>query len=527
MFDKLTGLPAHKYLQVLGTFILAVGLPLNKVVMSIGTIWLATNLLLKGDFKAYMSNWKKQPVAWFIVAIFLVHIIGLFYSTDLDYAFRDIKTKLPLLVIPLALIGYPLIKEHIHIVLKGFLASLLITSVINWLNMSYSNNTGEVVDFRDVSLFGSHIRYGLLIVMGVVISLYYVMKQPKLFFIWIPLVSWFTYYTAIGQVLGGYIAFVFVIIAIVVYFIRKFKTRLKRGVGFTLLIVLVVLGSFSVINYFSPNQRDIVFGDLPALTEKGNSYYHDTTFLWFENGNHVMSYISEKELKEAWNKRSDKAYETVGPNGHKLKSALFRYMSSKGLTKDAEGMKQLTVQDIKNIESGRTSIDNDSNSPFKRFEILRNQIQNYTIGGDPDGNSLLQRFEHWKAAIDIIENNWLFGVGTGDVQEAFNQSYTKNNSKLDPKHWNRAHNQLLTFWVSFGVIGFLLFFVFWKYLFFLFYNRINFLGICFTFIAVASFLSEDTIETQQGVTFIALFIGLLLGFNKDKPKNLIIKSKYF
>jgi len=519
MFDKLTGLPAHKYLQVLGTFILAVGLPLNKVVMSIGTIWLAANLVLKGDFKSYWQNWKKHPAAWFIAAIFLIHIVGLFYSTDLNYAFRDIKTKLPLFVIPLALIGFPLVKKHAHLILKGFLVSLLITSIINWLNMSFFSSSGEIVSFRDASLFGSHIRYGLLIVMGLVASIYFLIKKPKQFYIWIPLILWFTYYTTIGQVLGGYIAFVLAIVAVIVYFISQLNKPIYKVFSFSILAFLIVIGVLSITRYFSPNQNTIVFGELPELTEEGNKYYHDTTFLWFENGNHLMTFISEVELKKEWNRRSDKPYESIGSNGYKLKYGIFRYMTSKGLTKDAEGMKKLTSKDIENIESGMTNINQHSKSPFKRFETLKNQIQNYTIGGDPDGNSLLQRFEHWKAAIDIIQRNWLFGVGTGDVQAAFDESYVRNNSKLDHKHWNRAHNQFLTFWVSFGVIGFLIFLFLWKYLFILFYKKRNFLGICFTFIAVASFLSEDTIETQQGVTFIALFIGLLTSLNDHRPNR--------
>jgi hypothetical protein len=519
MLDKLLGLPAHKYLQVLGTFILAVGLPLNKVVMSIGTIWLAANLLLKADFQTYWRNWKKHPVAWFIAAILLVHIIGFFYSTDLSYAFRDLKTKLPLFVIPISLIGYPLIKRHIHLVLKAFLVSLLITSIINWLNMSTISNTGEIVSFRDVSLFGSHIRYGLLIVMGIVTSIYFFIKEPRLFFIWIPLTLWFVYYTAIGQVLGGYIALIFAFIAFIIYSIRKFKNPITKRVSLVVMLLLIVFGVFSITKYFTPNQRTVVFGNLPEYTEQGNRYYHDTTFLWFENGNHVMSFVSEVELKEEWEKRSDKPYDRVDSNGYKLKSVILRYMSSKSLTKDAEGMKKMTSEDIKNIEAGMTNVENNSNSPFKRFETLKNQIQNYADGGDPDGNSLLQRVEHWKAAIDIIEKNWVFGVGSGDVQAAFDESYLRNNSKLDPKHWNRAHNQFLTFWISFGVFGFLLFVIFWNYLFILFYSKKNLVGLCFTLIVIASFLSEDTIETQQGVTFIALFLGVSLGLNKERHSN--------
>lgn len=524
MFDKLLGFSAHKYLQVLGTFILAVGLPLNKVVMSIGTIWLAANLLLKADFQSYWRNWKKHPVFWFIAGILLIHILGMFYSTDLGYAFRDLKTKLPLFVIPISLIAYPLIKQHIHLVLKGFLVSLLITSVINWLNMSAISNTGEVVSFREASLFGSHIRYGLLIVMGIVTSIYFLIKQPRFFIIWIPLALWFVYYTAIGQVLGGYIALVFAFIAMTIYSIRRIKKPILKKASLAMLLLMIVLGAFSITNYFAPNQRSVVFGDLPEFTEQGNRYYHDTTFLWFENGNHVMSFISEVELKEEWESRSDKPYETVDSNGYKLNSVIFRYMSSKGLTKDAAGMEKMSSQDIKNIEMGMTNVEGNSSSPLNRFETLKNQIQNYTDGGDPDGNSLLQRVEHWKAAVDIIERNWLFGVGSGDVQAAFDESYARNNSKLEPKHWNRAHNQFLTFWVSFGVFGFLLFVIFWNYLFILFYLKRNFLGLCFTLIAIASFLSEDTIETQQGVTFIALFLGLSLGLINDSQSNKPLKQ---
>lgn len=518
MLDKLTGLPAHKYLQVLGTLILAVGLPLNKVVMSIGTIWLASNLLLKGDYKLYYNQWKNNPVAWIISALFFLHLVGLLYTSDLSYAFRDLKTKLPLLVIPLALIGYPLMKKHIHLVLKGFLVSLMITSIINWLNMSFLMNAGDHLSFREVSLFGSHIRYGLLIVMGFTVAVYFFVKKPKQFFIWIPLIIWFVYYTAMGQVLGGYVAFVFAIVGILVFAISLMKKKPIRYVSYFVLILAFLSLVNSVINYFSPNRQNVTFGELPEFTEQGNKYYHDTTFYWFENGNHVMSLISEKELKKEWNERSIKPYESLDSSGHKLKSAIWRYMSSKGLTKDSAGVSKLTSEDIKNIERGMTSIEKRANAPFSRFETLKNQIQNYSIGGDPDGNSLLQRFEHWKAAVHIIKENWLIGVGTGDVQEEFNKSYAQSNSQLDSKHWNRAHNQFFTFWITFGVLGFILFLILWKYLLFLFYKRKNFLGLCFTLIIVSSFLSEDTLETQQGVTFAALFIGLLLGLNKENPK---------
>src|SRR5690554_6471972 len=163
MLDRLLGFKIHDYLQALGLFILAFGVPMNKVLMSIGTIWLASNLLLKADFKIYWRNWKYNGVFWFVVLVLVLHLIGLIYTENLAHAFHDLKVKLPLFVIPVALIGYPIEKKYFNIILYGFLLSLLITSTINLVYMM--NNQAE--DYRNFSLFGSHIRYALLVITGI------------------------------------------------------------------------------------------------------------------------------------------------------------------------------------------------------------------------------------------------------------------------------------------------------------------------------------------------------------------------
>ncbi|MDX1650958.1 MAG: O-antigen ligase family protein [Brumimicrobium sp.] len=515
MLDKLLGLPAHKYLQFVGTLVLAVGLPLNKVVMSIGTIWLASNLVLKGDFRGYWLKWRKSYVFWFIVLIFMLHLLGLLYSNDLSYGLKDLKTKLPLLAIPLSLIAIPLEKKHLRNVLFGFLGSLLITSLINYFHFDAIKSEGIVLDFRGLSLFGSHIRYSLLIVMGIMISFYFLFILPRLFFLWIPLIVWFGFYTLIGQVLSGYIAMCFAVGAAIIFGIRSVPKVSYRRFILIFFGFIIFLGVYQVGKYFYPEERNVIFGDLPEFTPLGNPYYHDTTFLWFENGQHVMSFISEKEMRAHWNEQSAIPFDSLDRAGNQLKFTLMRYLSSKGYKKDREGIQKLGKEDIYLIEQGVPSVSAAQNSPRDRIVTLKNQIWNYSIGGDPDGSSLLQRVEHWKAAIHIIQHNWLFGVGTGDVQSAFVSAYQDLESKLDTEHWNRAHNQFLTIWVSFGIFAFLLFTVFWIYLGYRCYSQKNFIGLIFTAIAIGSFLSEDTLETQQGITFIALFLGLSLQNHPD------------
>ena len=510
MLDRLLGFKIHDYLQALGLFILAFGVSMNKVLMSIGTIWLAANLLLKADFSEYWRKWKSSVVFWFILLVLALHLTGLTYTEDLNYAFRDLNTKLPLFVIPIALIAFPIQKRFFNVILYGFLLSLLITSVINMIYMV--NNEAE--DYRGFSLFGSHIRYSLLIVTGILVSAYLWLNNKKLGLLYLVLMIWFFYYTMIGQVFSGYIALLFLLFSFFIFFIRKLQNVIFRRLIITVVLSISSIGSVQLYNYLSPAPDVLVFGDLPERTKNGDLYYHDTTSIWFENGHHVMSYISGHELVDEWNSRSTIDLNTEVLDGYTLKTILIRYLTSKGLTKDKEGIQQMTDQDIRNVENGFPSVVYSYGIVRRKLAELKSEILHFSIGGDPDGNSLVQRLEHWKAGKEIIKENYLFGIGTGDIQDAFNKQYLKSETQLDPHNWNRAHNQFMTFWIAFGLLGFIVFTGFWIWFLRKNINLNNLLGIGFTLIAIGSFLSEDTLETQQGVTYISLFLGLCTMMNK-------------
>ncbi|PKR79736.1 hypothetical protein CW751_13505 [Brumimicrobium salinarum] len=520
MLDRLLGFKIHDYLQVLGILILAFGLPMNKVLMSIGTIWLASNLLLKADLKSYWNRWKPSVVFWFILAVLAFHILGLSYTQDFGYAFKDLNTKLPLFVIPIAIIGYPIEKRYFNLILIVFLSSLLITSGINFYYMIFH----PWEDYRTFSLFGSHIRYALLIVTGVLVALYLFLQKKKFSIIFLLCLIWFIIYTVLSQVLSGYIALSFLSLGIFIYFIRQISSRFKKTIGISLFLITIICGVWFLYAYLSPDNRELTFGELPKKTEYGNIYYHDTTVLWYENGHHVQSFIAGDELTEEWSKRSKTSLKDTTSDGYLLRDILIRYMTSKGLTKDKNGMQSMEAKDIQNVENGIASIAHTYDGIHRQMHQLKNEVFHYSVNGDPDGNSLLQRIEHWRAAIHIIENNWLFGVGTGDLQNAFDWSYENIDTRLDKENWNRAHNQFLTFWVAFGVFGFIIFCVFWLGLFVFGLRNNKLLIIGFSLIAISSFLSEDTLETQQGVTFIALFLGLFslyqnFFFQKDKDSK--------
>jgi O-antigen ligase len=194
-------------------------------------------------------------------------------------------------------------------------------------------------------------------------------------------------------------------------------------------------------------------------------------------------------------------------------------MTSKGLRKDADGMNQLTNDEIREIEKGTANV------VFTRKFSIRGQIYELLLGldeyrksGDPTGSSLMQRLEFWKASLGIIKDNWLIGVGTGDMNEAFQQQYKKMNSKLSPDQRWRSHNQFLSIFVGFGIFGFIWF------LFAILFPPLtlgkfkDYFFLVFFIIAMISMIPEDTIESQMGVTFFAFFYSFFLFARKEEDK---------
>ncbi|WP_107039052.1 O-antigen ligase family protein [Brumimicrobium mesophilum] len=515
MLNRFFGPKTHDNINMFAVLVVAIGLPVTKIAMSLGTLLLAINFLLNADFKNYWERTKTNVVFWFVVAVIGFHILGLIYTTDFSFAFRDLNSKLPLFAIPIVMIAYPIKERFLNYIIYGFLLALTITSVVNFNVMMNS----DVGGYRDFSLFGSHIRYALLIVTGIVLSVYLILKKNNLRIVFALLGIWFIFYTVVSKVDSGYVALAFLLLGSFIYFIRASKPSGKKKMFGVVVVGISLIVGVQFYEYISPKKAKIDFKTLPTHSKGGEKYFHDTTSIWFENGHHILSNIAENELKEAWNLRSEIDYNDTLSNGYFLNGILFRYMTSKNLTKDKVGMKKMSDEDIKNVENGMTSIRFTYGPLGSKLAGIKDEIYHYSVNGDPDGNSLLQRFEHWKAGRNIIKENWLIGVGTGDLQQEFDAEYADSNTQLDQANWNRAHNQFMTFWIAFGIFGFLVFTGFWLWFLYKNIKTINFIGICFTLIAIGSFLSEDTIETQQGVTFIALFLGIVALMNSWKKEK--------
>lgn len=514
MFDKWFNLPAHLYLRLTALTLLTVGVALSNVLMSIGAIWIIANWLIEADFKAYKQRFLAKKTIWIVVSIFLFLAISLFWSGDIQYGFKDLRVKLPFIAVPLVMAtSKPLEKKHFYFLLYVFIGIIVYTSGYNYIRYNYVLNNAN--DIREMSTFISHVRYAMLVNFAIFISVYLALKRKLKPFVVVPIVLWLLFYLYKSQVINGYLLFLIMSLLTILYAIKSIKARgLKIGLFAGVILGVLAVGvSFYQLFQSVKTCKEFVYEDLEEFTALGNPYFHDTSIHMMENGNLVWLYVSQEEMEEAWDKRSSFKYHDLDKKEQPIFGTLMRYLTSKNLRKDAEGVNQLSLKDIEQIENGRTSVA--VNSGLKsRLQAFSLELAIYEDGGDPNGNSLIQRIEHVKAAIGILNSKWLTGVGVGDVPLAFEEEYLHMNSRLDKEHRHRSHNQFLTIWVSLGVFGFVLYVLLLVMPFF--EIKLDYFGLIVIVALILGSLFQDFIETQAGVTIFALFYSLALYREKEE-----------
>lgn len=530
---------------VLGLMMMAVGLTLSPFLMGMSQFWLVIIWVFEGfytkSFKNKLSRFWHNKAAVLLVAFYLMHVVGLLYTSDFQYALKDLRVKLPILVLSIVLSSMPsLERKRFDQVMLVYVLSVFVATIFS--SVSYWRHDYE--DVREISHFISHIRFCLNIVFCIAIIFWYIAttKIPKpeaarqsqsigkkatrfpvpAFstrfavnqYLQYFMVTWFVCQIYIFESLSGYVVLAAVVVVSLLYAFLHWQQgrgwRIGIGAG---AVVLLAVGITLVVHWVKPlvEIKPVDFSTLEKKTALGNDYWHDTIHNPVEDGKYVGLYYCRKELQEAWSQRSNLPLDGITLNGENLEATLARYLTSKGLRKDAEGVAALTDVDVHNIEQGVANYNNWCHPGLRaRLSSTLFEYNLYHRFNNPNGGSLSQRIEFTRASFHIIGQHPWFGVGTGDVPQAFQQAYDDINSPLDEEFRFRAHNQYLAIAVAFGLVG-LAFFLF-VLLYPLFSSRKNhtYLYIVFLVIMLLSMFPEDTLETQAGASLFAFFTSLLL-----------------
>jgi hypothetical protein len=500
-------------------FLVLVGMPMSKFLTSLGQIMLMSNWVIEGDWKRKWGIIKTSKVLWILSSFFLLHIVGLLWTSDFDYAASDLKIKMPLLGMPLLFATTkPLNKKEIDILLGFFIASTLLASIISMVVL-LGWTKRKVTDIRDISVFNSHIRFALMIVLCVCILVHDYFRSEKMwkYILKSLLVAWFACFLYIMESLTGIFILGVVMAFVVLKHIKSRESKVLRYSPFIIIAVVTFYLGFIIRDEWKKYYYKVPF-DYTALgkfTINGTPYQHDTTYQQTENGYRVNLYLCFPEMRSVWNKRSKIKYDSLDNKGNPLMTTLHRYLASKNLMRDSSGVASLTEEDIRRVENGATNYLYSPGSLRSRIHATIQEYNEFSRGQNFSGHSLLMRIEFWKTGVQIISDEPWLGVGTGDVKKAFDEKYRENNSRLTGKWRLRSHNQFMTITVAFGITGLIVFLI-WLFAPPLLIRDKHPLFVLFFITSLLSMINEDTLETQAGVAFYGFFYCFFL-FNRITP----------
>lgn len=517
----------HRAIYLLCLVGIALSMLLSRFLVSIFTLLLVVNFLAQGDYRhRWQALLSHRPLLIFLLLIG-VHMAGLLWSTDIQAALADLRIKAPLLALPVIIALSKPLKGHsirsILFIFAGAATAISIGEFVYWLQKPGLQNP------REISLFVSHIRYALMINLSMALLLYYsfISKNNRLNR-WQSLAAtatmlWLAIFLVVLRSYTGLILMVVLAYGGAFFALRHIPHLIARLFVMALLVVIGLSSaawlSRSVGRYLKQEQLDRA--TLEQYTAEGNEYSHQTEGIYYENGHIVTIYICREELEREWEKRSRLDYHGYDHAGNELELTLIRYLTSKGLRKDAEGVKALGRQDIENIEKGMANhIYADTWSVYPYLYDVLWQIDIYSRGLFPAGHSVGMRLFYLDMGWQVFAQNPWFGVGTGDVQGSLYSKYKHEHAHLPKGMYHLPHNQYLTWLVAFGLIGFLICMAAILLPIFIIHGWQHMLISSFMAIALLSMLNEDTLEPQIGLAFFAFFYSLFIfGGLVDKNKN--------
>ncbi|MBL4653856.1 MAG: O-antigen ligase family protein [Flavobacteriales bacterium] len=157
---------------------------------------------------------------------------------------------------------------------------------------------------------------------------------------------------------------------------------------------------------------------------------------------------------------------------------------------------------------------------YQRFEMSIDKFTNMEFKKESTESTEVRYFI-WKSSVELLSNNFLFGVGTGDVIDELNEVYAANGYKGALSRSFNPHNQYFQTTIAIGVLGLTSLLVMFIYLFGQGIKHKKVIQIQFILMVSVFALTESILERQEGIVFFTFFAFLFLQSKENENSNQI------
>lgn len=395
----MTRINIHNKLHYVLALLIAFTLPFGKLTpLFIGLFF--ANWLFEGNLNMKFKTLINKKTAILFSSLYLIHLIGLLYTSNINSGFFDIQVKLSLLIFPLVIGSKPFSKKQITILFTAFIVGL-IYACIYLLSRSFSLYFTDNINTFFYQYFSVLIHtsyFSMYLNLAIIWLLYNQYPSESHNLLWSKNISYvlilfFSFIILLVSSKSGLISISLTLLVLIGYLVFR-----KKMFASAFITVLIILGTFFIIKHQLPD--------------------------------------THQRMEEF-------------------------------------------------------------------FTAVNSENENTTTA------STSTRLLIWDVSTQVIKNNFIFGVGTGDVKEALKQEYERKEITNALKHGFNAHNEFYQVFLALGVIGFIILILSLVYPMYLSYQNKQFLYIFFGVLIIFNFLSESMLETQAGVMFFAFFNSLI------------------
>jgi len=283
----------HNKLHFVFGLLIAFTLPFAKLTPIIIAL-LLLNWIVEGRFIEKLKRIINNKLSLLFIAVYVIHIIGLLYTNNMDSGWFDLQVKLSLLIFPLIISSKPYDKEQTDQIFIAFIVGLIYASIY-MLSRSislYLFNDLNAFFYQDFSTFIHTSYMAMYINMAVCWLLFKIFNKNngKKYFsvpIMVLMIVFLSFIIFMLASKNGILVLLMISFGLIGYYVFFRKKYLIGIIG-----LIIIVSGFLAIKQFVPGVQNRLNNLISALTTKNTNKTVNSTanrLLIWESANHVIN----------------------------------------------------------------------------------------------------------------------------------------------------------------------------------------------------------------------------------------------